>query len=472
MIERLQRDPLISVAIITALMILAIYIDTQVDTLILTGLFYFVVSGTIAAFGTQEPRFGIVAFGIASAFAFISLASLEMWLPWVGIAAITAWSAVLYMLHTQDTRTMVFYSITLFVLGGVSLLTADAIMEEALIIAITTFAIAAVAAWTLPTKTPNQPSDNRPPSYTRVQLLAASKSQELNALSNRIDVAINGLIEATNTINAVLETQATNADEQATVIGITNSRMDTLLGIVEGIRPNIRTITDNVQQTQTLSERGQRTIDTALYGLKSVDEQVIAIAEAIVKLTQLTRRIDEIISSVTEIATQSNLLALNASIEAARAGANGRGFAIVAEEVRSLSQQSSTAARQVQTILAEIQTAVDDTRRATETGIEGVETGMTMAEQASNVIQGLTQALIQAQATLTHIADDVARQNEELDSIGINVDRIDRITQNNLADMQKVRQVATNLGILATDLRQSMQMSRNASQHIEDNANE
>ena len=471
MIERLRQKPLIAIACITALMMVAIYIDLNVDVLLITGIFYLVVAGVMATFGTQEPRINIVTFGIASAFGLISLASVDLWLPWVGVASIAGWSAVLYMLHTHDTRTVPFFAVGLVLAGGVSLVLTTEINLNALVIAIGSASIAAFTALTLP-KREVKSVDNRPASYTRVQLLADSKSQELNSLSNRIDVAINSLIEATDTINAVLQTQADNADEQATVIRTTNRRMDTLLEIVEGIRPSIRTMTDNTQQTQTLSERGQRTIDTVIYGLKSVDEQVIAIAEAIVKLTQLTRRVDEIISSVTEIATQSNLLALNASIEAARAGANGRGFAIVAEEVRSLSQQSSTAARQVQTILAEIQTAVEDTRRATETGIEGVETGTTMAEQASNVMQGLTQALTQAQATLTHLSDDVAKQNEELDNIGINVDRIDRITQNNLADMQKVRQVATNLGILASDLRESMQMSRNPLQHIQNDANE
>jgi methyl-accepting chemotaxis protein len=463
MIARLQNESLIP--FILAVVLLISYTSEQNTVYLLASGLYIGVGVASIAFGQQEARFRLIALGIASAFGVISMAASGLWVAWVGISIATGWSLTVYMLHTQDMDWR--YAAGFAFIIVVSLFIAESLIIENALWGMVGFTLPFVILIT--SRQAETTTEKRPATFTRMQILADSQSKELDTLSQRVDVTISGLIEASDTINAVLAEQSQTANEQSAVITTTNTRMDALLNVAADIRPQIRLITERNDQTQTMTERGQRTLDTVLYGLQSANEQVIAIAQSIAKLTQLTRRVDVIISSVTEIATQSNLLALNASIEAARAGVNGRGFAIVAEEVRSLSQQSSNAARQVQSILAEIQKAVEATRDATQSGIEGVETGLNMAQQASTLMQGLAQSLSKTQETLDQITLNVSRQNDELDSIGINVDRIDRIAQKSVTEFKKVSHVATNLGYLASDLQQSVKMTGNL-QRIQQNA--
>ncbi|PJF39072.1 MAG: hypothetical protein CUN54_09510, partial [Phototrophicales bacterium] len=188
----------------------------------------------------------------------------------------------------------------------------------------------------------------------------------------QMHVTVDGLVRSVQAINEATQQQSSSAGEQSDVISVTNQLLDDFLKLSERISEQALNVTKTAQATAEISGQGQEAIAQAIVGMDDLREQVAAIGKTIVTLAELTRKIDEIITSVSEIATQSNLLALNASIEAARAGVHGRGFAVVADEVRSLAQQSTQAAGQVRAILAEIQNAMKDTIRATEVGMDGV----------------------------------------------------------------------------------------------------
>jgi methyl-accepting chemotaxis protein len=197
------------------------------------------------------------------------------------------------------------------------------------------------------------------------------------------------------------------------------------------------------------------------------------IAETIIKLGELTQRIDAIIVSVSEIATQSNLLALNASIEAARAGAQGRGFAVVADEVRSLSQQSTTAANQVRALLSEIQAAVRQTVDATEAGIRGVDSGTIRTQEAEEIMRGLAGGVSESFASVQAIYDVVRQQADDLEEIAIAMDRISQITTQMLATTRMVEMVSDNLSRLSGELQDVVDLnSGRVEQYAEDDPKE
>ncbi len=194
-------------------------------------------------------------------------------------------------------------------------------------------------------------------------------------MAMQMRVTADGLARATEAINEVIQQLSSGAQEQAEATGVTTERLDTYLKLTGAIREQIRIVTQQAGDTTEFSAEGKAAITQAASGMAEIRRHMGNIAETIIKLGELTQRIDAIIVSVSEIATQSNLLALNASIEAARAGVHGRGFAVVADEVRSLSQQSTSAAAQVRALLSEIQAAVRQTVEATEAGIQGVDSG-------------------------------------------------------------------------------------------------
>jgi methyl-accepting chemotaxis protein len=283
---------------------------------------------------------------------------------------------------------------------------------------------------------------------------------KLEELITHIHVTADGLVRAAEAINEVTVQQSSGASQQAEVIQLTNNLMDDFLKLSERINTQAQSVTETAKQAADISQTGQSAIRQAIEGMDNIRTQVSAIGETIVKLATLTRRIDEIITSVSEIATQSNLLALNASIEAARAGVHGRGFSVVADEVRTLSQQSTQAAKQVRAILVEIQTAVKDTIKATESGSRGVIAGVMLTQQVNHVLVQLSQSVSASQEAIRAIYDVIRQQTDGLEEISISMDRIDRITQQNLASTRMVETVSTNLSRLATDLQGALEQSQ------------
>lgn len=124
-----------------------------------------------------------------------------------------------------------------------------------------------------------------------------------------------------------------------------------------------------------------------------IREQMDSIAECMVQLSNQSKVIGDIIATVDDLAQQSNLLAVNASIEAAKAGEQGKGFAVVAQEVKNLSQQSKAATAHVRTILNDIVKATTAATMATEQGGKAVEAGSSQATAAGEVIRQLTSSI-------------------------------------------------------------------------------
>ena len=272
----------------------------------------------------------------------------------------------------------------------------------------------------------------------------------------QMHVTVDGLVRSVQAINEATQQQSSSASEQSDVISLTNRLLEDFLSLSERISKEALSVTKTAQATEEISGQGQEAIAQAIIGMDELREQVAAIGKTIVTLAELTRRIDEIINSVSEIATQSNLLALNASIEAARAGVHGRGFAVVADEVRSLAQQSTQAAGQVRAILAEIQSAMKETIRATEIGMEGVSDGVARTQEANEVIVQLSESVTASNSAVRDIYEVIRQQAEGLEEISISMDRIQMITQNTMASTRAVEAVSTNLTRLASDLQSAV----------------
>jgi methyl-accepting chemotaxis protein len=287
----------------------------------------------------------------------------------------------------------------------------------------------------------------------------AIPAESLTAITTRMGVTVDGLVRATQAINEVTGSQSYSAEEQANMISATNAMLDKFLEMSESVSDQARTITQSAQQAAIISETGQQALSQSLRRMDDIRAQVRAIGDTIVTLAKLTRRIDEIISSVSEIATQSNLLALNASIEAARAGTHGRGFSIVAEEVRSLAQQSTQSAGQVREILNEIQSAMKETVRATQTGLENVDSGVQQTREANEVIITLGENVRQSRDAVANIYSVIRTQAQGMEEIAIKMDRIQRINHETLASTRTVETVSSNLTRLANDLQTAVSLT-------------
>jgi methyl-accepting chemotaxis protein len=280
------------------------------------------------------------------------------------------------------------------------------------------------------------------PKQSSTQPLSDMSQVDVSALPpqlvENLHIAVRAIVQYTTNTSQ-------DADEQERITQQTNQLVDNFLHVAEQIKTQSRTMTQRNTEMRVLAKSGKETIRQSIGSMEQIRVQVKAIADTIIKLAQLTRRIDQIISSVQEIATQSNLLALNASIEAARAGVQGRGFAVVADEVRSLSKQSNTAAEQVQRILAEIQTAVGQTIRATDNGLQSVETGLLTVSAVDEVISRLADNVTITEEATTQISQLLSAQIQYIEELSIAIDRANRITQQHIADMAMLSSVGDAL---------------------------
>ena len=284
------------------------------------------------------------------------------------------------------------------------------------------------------------------------QSARGSNDPNLSDLAVQLSVTADGLVRAAQAMNEVVLQQSSGSAEQSEVIENTQNLLDNFLKLSEQIREQARSVTLMAGNTAEFSEKGRVALQKAITNMGDIRVQVSAIADTIIRLSQLTQRIDEIIMSVSEIATQSNLLALNASIEAARAGIHGRGFAVVADEVRSLSQQSTTAAKQVRGILGEIQDAMKNTVEATQVGMKGVDEGMTTTHQVDEVMGHLSASVSESYKSVRSIYEVIRQQMDDLDQISIGMERIERINQQNVTSTRMVETVTLNLSRLSTEM--------------------
>jgi hypothetical protein len=307
------------------------------------------------------------------------------------------------------------------------------------------------------------------PSGTHPESRVMPFTYDINQMITQIDRTTNQLAQSAQSIRAVVLQQATGAEEQADLLARTRTLLTTFMELSTRIQEQSRVITHLARQTVETAEAGQSAIHETIDGMTHIRAQVSAIAGTILALEQFAQRIDDIITSVSEIAIQSNLLALNASIEAARAGTQGRGFAVVAGEIRSLAQQSTTAAAQVRQILSEIQTGMKETLRVTEEGVQSVNSGVERTQKTDVLIKNLTAHVATSQDAFSQVYDVIRQQVRDLDEITINIERVDRITERSMTGSETVTMIARELQRLAAGLQRIVNLEGAESAHVQDN---
>ncbi len=194
-------------------------------------------------------------------------------------------------------------------------------------------------------------------------------------------------------------------------------------------------------------------VDETASGIERMQSEMDVLFETINSLGERTQAAGEIIASVNDLAEQSNLLSVNASIEAAKAGEHGRGFAVVAQEVKSLAEQSKQAVAQVRTMLGEIQKASEKAVQAAASGREAVEAGKRQALEAGDVMQRVADgAGDDAESSLQVVASS-RQQMAGMEQIGQAIMSINQATAQSVSGTRQVEKEVRQLQDLAVSLR-------------------
>lgn len=210
------------------------------------------------------------------------------------------------------------------------------------------------------------------------------------------------------------------------------------------------------RHTESVCENGAAVIQRAATSMSEIALSVKTSAEVIAELEQHSKEVFAVVNVIQAIAEQTNLLALNAAIEAARAGEQGRGFAVVADEVRNLSERTRGSTLEIAGTIEKIQTATKNAVLSMGSGVEKVGHGAVLAEQAGSAIYDIKSSTANVVQRIDQITVAIKEQSLSCNEIACNVERIAQMTGENSRSVDKTSQAAHQLEIIAASLEKSI----------------
>ncbi len=266
--------------------------------------------------------------------------------------------------------------------------------------------------------------------------------------------SVNVLSAASSEILSVTAELSSGTAQTATSVNETSATVEEVRKTTEMTNIKAKHVAEKSMAVSQVALTGQKSVDEILSGMTHIQQQMESIAGSVVKLSEQSQAIGEIIATVTDIAEQSNLLAVNASIEAAKAGEYGRGFGVVAQEIKNLAEQSKMATTHIRTILTDIQRGISSTVISTEQGTKTVATGLRLSNEARDAISILSQSISDAAKSSAQITASSQEQVVGMDQISSAMESIRLAAQNNLEVTRQVEKTAKDLHDLGIALKQ------------------
>lgn len=284
--------------------------------------------------------------------------------------------------------------------------------------------------------------------------------QRLRNITHELNTGVNVLVSAAAEILAATEQMASGSAETVAAVSQTSSTVEEVKQTTQMASQKARVVADSAQRTAQISLAGTQSTQESIESMQRIQEQMSSIAGSIVQLSEQGQAIGEIIATVNSLAEQSNLLAVNASIEAAKAGDQGKGFVVVAQEVKSLAVQSKQATAQVRTILGDIQRATTAAVQNTEQGSREVEAGGKLSISLGDAVRSLAENIETAAQAATQIAASSQQQMVGMDQVALAMQNIQEASSQSLASTRQTESAAQNLHQLGLKLQKIVEQYR------------
>ncbi len=275
----------------------------------------------------------------------------------------------------------------------------------------------------------------------------------LRRMTKDILEGVNLIASSSSEILAATTQVASGAAETASAINETTTTVEEVRQAAQLSSQKANRVSENAQQVAQVTQAGQQAVEETVKGMYHIQDQMGSVANTIIRLSEQSQQIGGIIASVNDVADQSNLLAVNASIEAAKAGEQGKGFAVVAQEIKSLAQQSKQATIQVRNILSDIQKATSAAVMATEQTTKAVENGVKQSTQTGESIKRLADTSNKSVEAAVQIVASSQQQVVGMDQIGLAMNNINQAGTENAASMMQAEKAAKGLNELGQKLK-------------------
>ncbi|MFK8183463.1 MAG: GAF domain-containing protein [Phormidesmis sp.] len=286
-----------------------------------------------------------------------------------------------------------------------------------------------------------------PVTETEVGTVASAYNNTLQSLQ-KIVLQVQDAANQVGETSKLSETSAVSvthqAEQQAQSLSQALARVQKMVSSTEAVAKDAQQVEDATQQANQIVQRGDTAMNLTVDGIMAIRSTVAETNQRIKRLSESSQKVSKIVSLISHFTTQTQLLALNASIEATRAGQYGRGFAVVADEVRSLARQSAEAATEIEQFVQEIQMGTAEVSTAMETGIQQVAEGTDMVTDAR---QNLT-AIVEATGQISQLIADITQTTHK------QADEFKVITQTMTEATEIANQTSENSNELANSIQQ------------------
>ncbi|MBS4097378.1 MAG: HAMP domain-containing protein [Sulfuricella sp.] len=277
-------------------------------------------------------------------------------------------------------------------------------------------------------------------------------TQNLRDLIGQTGSLSSNVRDDVNSIHRFMEGITHNLDEQTARTGDVGLAVDGIAQTFAQIAENSEAAATKSREAAGLARDGSAIMQSTIQGMAKINSVVGEAAQSVETLGENSEKIGTIVSVIEEIAGQTNLLALNAAIEAARAGEQGRGFAVVADEVRKLAEKTGQATAEIGEVIQTIQKHTDYAVKAIQAGASEVQNGVVNANAAGASLDSILASAAQATIMVEDIASAANRSRDGMESVRANINDIAALSSGNLQNTREGTAKAEHLSALAREL--------------------